>query len=145
MTLRIFLSSLLAVALGFSGAHASEPAVSMAPADGASSRTALDWDGRYRGRLPCAACEAIETELTLSADGRYLLKSRYLGRSDDWHHETGHFDWDERGQVVRLDQGAPEARAFFVGENVLWQLNQSGQRIQGRMAELYQLHKVQEP
>jgi heat shock protein HslJ/uncharacterized lipoprotein NlpE involved in copper resistance len=143
MIFRAFPLSLIALALGFSLANASETAASKAPA--ASSRTALDWDGRYRGRLPCADCEAIETELTLAADGRYLLKSRYLGRSDDWQHETGRFEWDERGQVVRLNQGAPETKAFFVGENVLWQLDQSGQRIQGEMAQLYQLHKVPEP
>ena len=142
MTIRVVLLSLIALVFWLSGANATEPAASMAPA-AASSRSALDWDGRYRGRLPCADCEAIETELTLSADGSYLLETRYLGRSNDWQHETGRFEWDERGHVVRLNQGAPESRAFFVGENVLWQLDHSGQRIQGDLAELYQLHKVQ--
>lgn len=107
-----------------------------------SSRTSLDWDGRYLGRLPCADCEAIETELTLSPDGTYVLKTRYLGRSEHWERETGHFVWDERGQVVRLNEGAADAKAYFVGENILWQLDASGQRIQGNLAQAYQLHKV---
>ncbi|WP_201068315.1 copper resistance protein NlpE N-terminal domain-containing protein, partial [Thiorhodovibrio winogradskyi] len=109
-----------------------------------SSRTSVDWNGRYVGRLPCADCEAIETELTLSPDETFVLKTRYLGRSEDWQRETGRFVWDESGQIVRLNQRAPDAKAFFVGENRLWQLDQSGQRIQGDLAELYQLHKVQE-
>jgi len=132
------------VLVGFSASNAAEPMPSTAPSYPDSSRSALDWDGRYLGRLPCADCEAIETELTLSADGGYVLRTRYLGRSDEWYRETGRFVWDDRGQVVRLSEGAPDATAFFVGENVLWQLDQSGQRIEGSLAELYQLHKIQE-
>lgn len=123
-------------------APAATPDATLAPAYADSSRTSVDWDGLYVGRLPCADCEAIETELTLSTDGTYVLNSRYLGRSDDWRRETGRFVWDDRGQVVHLKAGEAGARAFFVGENILWQLDTSGQRIQGNLAQAYQLHKA---
>lgn len=142
MTFRVIFLTLTVLLIGLSQAHAAESTAIQAAGNAASSRTALDWNGHYRGRLPCADCEAIETELILSVDGSYVLKTLYLGRTDRWQHETGRFVWDERGQVVHLNQGAPGARAFFVGENVLWQLDQSGQRIQGDLAPLYQLHKV---
>lgn len=141
MRFEVLLFGVVVLWLGGSGVLAAERLSAEGPPDAHSSRDALDWDGRYIGRLPCADCEAIETQLTLSLDGRYVLKTRYLGRSEDWRHEAGRFGWDERGQVVRLQDGA-EAKAFFVGENRLWQLDQSGQRIQGAMAELYQLHKM---
>ena len=144
MQFGVILLSAAALLVGFCVSTAAEPMPSAAPSYPDSSRSALDWDGRYVGRLPCADCEAIETELTLSADGHYVLRTRYLGRSEDWHREAGRFVWDDRGQVVRLSRDGPDAKAFFVGENVLWQLDQSGQRIRGNLAERYQLHKIQE-
>lgn len=47
---------------------------------GDTSQNALDWNGTYKGTLPCADCEGIETELTLNLDGNYLYKATYLGK-----------------------------------------------------------------
>src|SRR5690606_18798136 len=50
------------------------------PAD--NSRNSLDWAGTYRGVLPCADCEGIETVITLAEDGSFREHTRYLGRQD---------------------------------------------------------------
>ena len=46
---------------------------------GDNSQNSLDWEGTYRGILPCADCEGIETKITLSANGTYEYKASYLG------------------------------------------------------------------
>lgn len=107
-----------------------------------NSRHALDWNGRYVGVLPCADCEGINTTLTLQQDGHYQLGTQYLGKSEQIFRELGQFEWDDSGQIVRLQRPHLGADQFFVGENVLWQLDRDGQRIQGELAEQYQLHKA---
>ncbi|MEE2023965.1 copper resistance protein NlpE N-terminal domain-containing protein [Alkalimonas mucilaginosa] len=110
-----------------------------------SSRNALDWDGRYEGVLPCADCEGIKTKLTLHQDGHYQLETQYLGKSNEVFREDGNFDWDSSGQIVRLQRPQPGGDQFFVGENILWQLDLNGQRITGKLADHYQLHKAPPP
>jgi uncharacterized lipoprotein NlpE involved in copper resistance len=46
------------------------------------SRNALDWPGVYKGVLPCADCEGIETRLSLQRDGDFERTTRYLGKAD---------------------------------------------------------------
>jgi uncharacterized lipoprotein NlpE involved in copper resistance len=106
-----------------------------------SSRTSLDWDGRYQGRLPCADCEAIELDVTLTTSGEYQLKTRYMGKQDEPLITNGTFHWDATGQIIQLDGEQQDSPAFFVGENILWFLVQNKQRIDGDLAEHYQLHK----
>lgn len=110
-----------------------------------NSRNALDWDGRYEGVLPCADCEGIKTKLTLQQDGHYQMETNYLGKSEQVFREHGQFEWDDSGQIVRLHRPQPGGDQFFVGENVLWQLDRDGQRIQGELAEHYKLHKAPPP
>lgn len=49
----------------------------------------------YVGLLPCASCEGIETELTLSqagpaaAEGTFVLKEKYVGEKDGLFQATG--------------------------------------------------------
>ncbi|SEA07037.1 copper resistance protein NlpE N-terminal domain-containing protein [Alkalimonas amylolytica] len=107
-----------------------------------NSRNALDWDGRYEGILPCADCEGIQTRLTLQQDGHFQLETRYLGKSEHLFREQGAFEWDSSGQIIRLERSQPGSDQFFVGENVLWQLDMNGQRITGELAENYKLHKA---
>ena len=40
-----------------------------------TSRVALDWQGVYRGMLPCASCEGIKTQLELF-DSTYVLSTQ---------------------------------------------------------------------
>ncbi|WP_372872340.1 copper resistance protein NlpE [Shewanella sp.] len=105
---------------------------------GDSSRTSLDWPGSYQGVLPCASCEGIKTQLTLNADGSYLLHTRYLGENEDkLIEEQGHFDWNERGGAIQLENGT----WYQVGENQLFMLDQEGNRITGALAAHYRLAK----
>lgn len=113
--------------------------------DGAhNSQNSLDWEGTYKGVLPCADCPGIETELSIDYDLNYDLKMDYLERDSDFH-QKGKLEWSEDGQKITLkpSDGDGEMR-FFVGENILFQLDENGDRIEGENEENYQLHKVME-
>lgn len=110
-----------------------------------NSQTSLDWPGVYRGVLPCADCEGIETEITLNADLTYVVSSIYLGKNNEAFKENGNFIWDEAGAKIMLKNVDPKAATnqYLVGENMLFKLDINGNRIEGDLKEKYQLKKVQ--
>ena len=109
---------------------------------GDSSRTSIDWDGRYRGVVPCADCEGIETAITLSKEGRYVLQTRYLGKETPAYEIEGTFSWNAEGNIIRLAGVTDRPAQYLVGENVLIQLAMNGQPITGQLAAMYRLEKV---
>lgn len=109
---------------------------------GDNSMVSLDWNGTYTGTLPCADCQGIETSLTLNKDLSYVLKTKYLGKSDVVNEKTGKFNWNKAGSTITLDGISNAPSQYFVGENVLTQLDMEGKKITGNMADLYQLKKV---
>ncbi|WP_372403360.1 copper resistance protein NlpE [Acinetobacter piscicola] len=107
------------------------------------AENSLDWAGKYKGLLPCADCEGIETELTLNADKTYELEEEYKGgKGDEKKFESkGKFTFDSKGSIITLDKNADE-RKFFVGENFLEARNrETGTKIEGPIAEHYKLAK----
>jgi uncharacterized lipoprotein NlpE involved in copper resistance len=106
-----------------------------------NSSNSLDWGGRYKGTLPCADCEGIITELTLNLDKTYLLKISYLGKGDNSVEEKGTFSWNETGNIITLAGLKNRPNQYFVGENILIQLDMMGNRITGNLAENYILRK----
>lgn len=107
-----------------------------------SSKNTLDWDGTYKGIVPCADCEGIETSLVLGKELSYTLKTKYLGKSDaKVFEEKGKFSWDKNGQVITLDGIKDAPNKYFVGENKIIQLDMNGKQITGEHADLYILKK----
>lgn len=109
----------------------------------ATASTALDWNGVYKGTLPCADCQGIETTLTLNADKTYNLLSTYLGKGDGKPVESkGSFEW-MNGNVIKLNdpRGAPQL--VMISENKVLMLDRSGQKVTGQLADKYILVKVQ--
>ncbi|MBV5327707.1 MAG: META domain-containing protein [Chlorobium sp.] len=107
-----------------------------------NSETSLDWNGTYKGILPCADCEGIETALTLTKERTYLLESRYRGKGKQIYVEQGTFSWNTQGNTIQLSGGKDGLGTYFVGENMLIQLDRSGQRVSGALAENYILKKT---
>lgn len=109
----------------------------------ATASTALDWNGVYKGTLPCADCQGIETMLTLNLDKTYSLQSTYVGKGDGKPVESkGRFEW-MNGNVVKLNdpRGAPQL--VMISENKVLMLDRSGQKVTGQLADKYILVKVQ--
>ena len=108
-----------------------------------NGRNSLDWDGIYRGVLPCADCEGIQTTIYLNKDLSYTLKTKYLGKPDTARKYSGKFSWNDQGNTITLDnsENSGQAASYFVGENTLTQLDVNGKKITGESASKYILSK----
>ncbi|WP_276481064.1 copper resistance protein NlpE N-terminal domain-containing protein [Paraflavitalea pollutisoli] len=106
-----------------------------------TSNNSLDWDGIYRGILPCADCPGIKTTIYLNRDLTYVRKSKYMDRPAPEQEEKGKFTWDADGQTITLDASGQPAK-YAVGENTLTQLDMSGAKITGNLAPNYVLSKA---
>lgn len=111
---------------------------------GDSSAASLDWEGLYRGVVPCADCEGIETTIVLQRQGSYRLSASYMGKSLAPFEQQGRFAWDPAGGIVILDGLRDRPNRYLVGENHLVQLDMEGRRITGPLADRYRLAKVEE-
>jgi len=109
---------------------------------GDNSMVSLDWNGTYTGTLPCADCAGIETWITLNLDKTYLLKTKYIGRSETFLEHRGSFTWNDAGSTITLSDVRESPKQFLVGEGRLFQLDMSGKRITGDLAEKYILTKT---
>lgn len=114
-----------------------------------SSQISLDWAGTYSGVTPCADCEGIETELTLSADDTYKLVTTYLGTEEENNSFTkeGNFSWVDDGNSVKLDgfQEGEGSALYKVEENRVRHLDLEGNIIEGELANHYILAKEGNP
>jgi copper homeostasis protein (lipoprotein) len=108
-----------------------------------TSQIALDYYGTYTGILPCADCEGIETTIVLSADGKYQIKIVYRGKSNLVFEKSGAFSWNDVGNTITLEGIENAPKQYFVGENMLIQLDMEGNRIIGELAEKYILGKTE--
>ena len=107
-----------------------------------TSQNALDWDGTYRGFLPCANCEAIQTTVSLKKDLTFTIKTKYLGKSDSVYQTAGKFTWNEKGNTITFTPAdKSQATQYLVGENLLTQLDKQGNKITGDNASRYVLSK----
>ena len=110
-----------------------------------TAENALDWNGTYKGILPCADCEGIKTELELNSDKTYEIKETYLGKGDGKPFESkGSFQFDNKNSsIIELDK-ASDSRKYFVAEGYLKALDMDGKEITGDLADKYQLKKEAE-
>lgn len=134
------LASTTATALAAAGCTAPVPATDAGADPAHNARDSLDWAGAYRGVLPCADCEGIETVVVLAKNGSYSTQSKYLGKSARVFTEQGSFAWNAAGSTVTL-AGPPPVR-YSVGENRLTRLARDGSRITGPLAEQYVLARL---
>lgn len=113
-----------------------------------TTKNSVDRDGSYKGTLPCADCEGIKTELTISDDNKYKIEQQYLGvipfsgmtESENKFQSEGIFAWDASGSIITLDT-ADGIMQFFVWEWYVRYLDASGFIITGALEENYILRK----
>lgn len=107
-----------------------------------NSRNSVDWPGTYTGNLPCADCQGIQTTLALRKDQTYTLQTKYTGKSEKVTSIEGTFSWNSQGSIITLKPSSGNsAEMYQVGENVLFKLDQQGNRITGVLADRYKLVK----
>ncbi len=92
--------------------------------------------GEYKGVMPCADCDGIETLISLHKDNTYTYSSKYLNKSDDVFVREGKWKLDEN--IITLD-GVDYK--FKLGNRMLSQLDLSGNDITGDISKYYVLTK----
>jgi heat shock protein HslJ len=103
----------------------------------------LDWDGVYRGLLPCADCEGMETTIYLNKDLTYRAKVKYLGKSDELVEYNGTFKWNRPANSITFEDPGYNGfnTSYLVEENGLTQLDRNGKKVTGNLASMYILAK----
>jgi copper homeostasis protein (lipoprotein) len=117
---------------GRAGPAAPSPAAQPAPLAAASAASTIALPATFAGSLPCADCEGIDTTLTLEADFRYRLRSRYLGKApgEDTFVEVGRFAISDAGTRLALHGGNEGPAVFAIqGSGRLARLDTGGQAI----------------
>ena len=113
------------------------------PVDGHTAQNALDYMGIYKGLMPCADCEGIQTQLTLNADKTYVLEEYYVknGRALHPSKATGRFQFDaKKPSLIRLENTNP-TRVYFIGEGFAEARDaQSGDKISSQLN--YRLQEI---
>lgn len=105
-----------------------------------NAQNSLDVEGTYKGVLPCADCEGIETEIELK-DSAYIKRTKYLGKGDGKvDEEKGSFEWVD-GSTIELEGIEGASNKYFVGENTLTHLDMEGNKVTGELADHYILKK----
>ena len=47
-----------------------------------NAKNSLDYVGIYKGILPCADCEGLETEIIINENATYSIKTKYQGKGN---------------------------------------------------------------
>lgn len=98
--------------------------------------------GSYKGMLPCASCEAIDTTLVLKEDGSYELTTLFVGEADAKPETvTGKYRISDDKTLVHLDD-AGFNYAYLIGENQLEMRDADG-GTGDRSPELAQAYRLQ--
>ncbi|GEC78504.1 copper resistance protein NlpE [Flavobacterium aquatile] len=109
---------------------------------GDNSQNSLDWNGTYKGTIPCADCEGIAMEITLNKDLTFTSKSVYLGKEKNEFNENGAFSWNKEGSGITTISQNKTTAMYKVGENKLIRLNSEGkENSDSKMADMYVLNK----
>lgn len=106
-----------------------------------NAKNSLDYVGTYKGILPCADCEGIETTITLNLDETYTSTIKYLGKSNEEIKEIGDYTWMEDGNRISAEGIDTPPVYYFVAEGKLIQLDTEGNEILGNLAKNYELMK----
>ncbi|MDP3876713.1 MAG: copper resistance protein NlpE [Methylobacter sp.] len=122
----------------FSAPVFAEDAAETSHKDMHHAQKSLDWPGIYRAFLPCADCKGVKATLALNKNSSYLLITQYVGKSEREIVEKGKFTWGDKENVIVLTpRNGTTTQQYFVGEDMLIQLDNAGNRITGNLADRY--------
>lgn len=97
--------------------------------------------GLYKGILPAADCEGINTTLQINADSTYDLRSEYIGKKDGVFEQSGVYTIKDNKLVVLKTPSSGELIYYVQVENGLMLSDSLATVNQGELAEHYILKK----
>jgi heat shock protein HslJ/uncharacterized lipoprotein NlpE involved in copper resistance len=101
----------------------------------------LNYIGTYKGILPCADCDGLETVIAINENSTYSVATKYLGKGAKVYIQKGNFAWNKKKTIIILTDVINAPNQYLVGKNNLTQLDLSGQKISGSLANEYILSK----
>lgn len=105
-----------------------------------NAQNSLDYEGTYEGILP-AASGNMSVILTLGSDTYIQVISYEQDNYEETFTKTGTYQWNNQGNIITLAGITEAPNQYFVGENVLIQLDLDGNMITGDLADTYRLDK----
>ncbi len=111
--------------------------------DAHHAQNSINWPGVYHGFTPCDDCKGVKTTFALNQNGSYILITQYVGKSEREIVEKGKFSWGNQSDTIVLTpRNSSTTRQYLVGENMLIQLDDNGNRISGKLADRYILRRT---
>jgi len=104
-----------------------------------NAKNSLDYKGTYKGTLPAADAEGMETTITLM-DSTFTKDVVYIGKKGKFS-DKGKYSWNEDGNTIILEGIKDAPNKYFVAENQLIALDMDGKKITGNLADKYILKK----
>lgn len=98
----------------------------------------LDWQGTYQGALPGADGNQVNTDITLNKDQSFVMKQTVDGKEVT---TKGNFTWNDDSSKLSLDSGKGKPMEFGIEKGAIFKLDAAGNRVQGEMADQYELEK----
>ena len=110
-------------------------------ANATNAKNAIDLSGIYKGILPCADCDGLETEITINENATFCLKTKYQGKGNKVFEQKGTFTWNKAGNIIIFSGIKNAPNKYFVSKNRITQLDMSGKKIVGSLTKAYILSK----
>ncbi len=110
-------------------------------ADSHTAENSLDWNGTYKGFLPCADCPGILITVTLNNDKTFTKTDLYLESKEGTFEDKGTFSFSKCGNKIILES-SKESVMYAVGENKLILLDKEGKEVTSEFAKMYELRKL---
>lgn len=86
----------------------------------------------FRGVLPCADCEGIETSLFLEKDGSWVMNEHYQGARDEPSSFASYGTWARTADKLVLTDGEGEKRYYRPKGEALEMLDREGNPIESQ-------------
>lgn len=103
---------------------------------------ATNFYGTYKGTLPAADCEGIETTLTINSDSTYTLKSKYLDKEREAIETNGVYNMVNNTLIELVTPSSGDKTYYKILDNNRIMLSdQEGTINNGELAEFYILKK----
>ncbi|CAA0157952.1 Probable lipoprotein precursor [Tenacibaculum maritimum] len=106
-----------------------------------TAELALDWNGVYKGLLPCASCPGILSTVKLKTDKTYVKSDFYVGSEQGYFNDEGTFYFTKDGGRIILNS-KKDTLMYQVGESRLFLLNKKGKKDTSSLANRYELMKM---
>jgi uncharacterized lipoprotein NlpE involved in copper resistance len=133
-------SLLLGAVSTINPAFAETPAAEHADTHNHAAEENFEWPGIYTGFIPCADCIGVKTTLALNKNGSYILMTQFVGKSEREFVEKGKFAFNKTSNTIVLtprNSTTANSQQYLIGENSLIQLDNSGNKVTGKLAERY--------